>query len=181
MKGGLPRLGCGAKSHDEQGRQNEIDDAGSEYEGSQAPLKVEDDRRATERKFLERGGNHDETKPHGIARHDEEEHLPREGYADEAVVILGMCDGRWEVATRAAFHEILRKKYENAVDSGNQEDATRGGYTALLALVTRLFLGQRQDATMLPENEARKRRASERHQGAFSASNCLRRLSAFAS
>ena len=108
----------------EEGCEDKVDDASTQDRGVNAPLGEEDHSRYTEGELLEYSDGHDRPEADRIAGHDDEQDLPREGHADEAVEMLRMGDRRWEVAADLGLHEVLGRKNEDAVHRGGQEHAT---------------------------------------------------------
>src|SRR5262249_18863724 len=76
--------------------------------------------------------NHQRTITHRIARQDQENNLPDNGEADEAVVILGMSDRRRIIMSGALLEKILRQQHDQTVDTGNKKNNLRKFHQSLL-------------------------------------------------
>jgi hypothetical protein len=71
-------------------------------------LRVEDDRGHAEREFLQHGDRHEGPVARRVAADEQEDELPRQRHADEAVEVLRVRDGRRVVAPDLRFQEELR-------------------------------------------------------------------------
>lgn len=72
--------------------------------------------------FLDDGGNHQGTEPHGIGADEEKGDLPGEGGPDETVEEAGMSDGRRILCADQIEHKIEGSDNEQAPDTGDVED-----------------------------------------------------------
>ena len=125
--GGRPRgarCRCEAKSCEEESREDEVDDACAKDCRVKPSLGEENYGRDAEAELFEDCDGHDGPVPDRIAGDDDEQDLPRERNTDEAVEVLRVRDWRRKVAADLGLHEVLRRKDEDAVDSGGQEHAT---------------------------------------------------------
>src|SRR5688572_5520023 len=111
-----------------QRSQNQIDDSRTKHLRAQSPRHIQGNRRNPEGDLLDDGHGHERPITNRIARNHDEDDLPGDRDADEAVEVLRMRNRRREVAAGFLLEKILRQEDDESVDGRAEKDALRKGH-----------------------------------------------------